>query len=186
MPAQKRKPVEHFEHVDQPRIEALFLGQGQHRASLRLPFKGRPHGKTLCIIGQYPSYAGQQYADKTIHFLERFVFETRTDVGSILMLNLYSRIDTTKSRRTGPITASSERHLRSVIAEHDEFLVVFGQLKNERAYRFRERAAALRPLFEGKTVSKSGTGYAAHPGNKLITYSRFGLGLAPYDFSDTD
>ncbi len=174
--------------MDQPRIEAVFLGQGKHRATLRLPFKGRPRGKTLCIIGQNPSYAGEQHADKTIHFLERFVFENRADVGCILMLNLYSRIDTTKSKRTGLITADSERHLRSAIAAHDEFLVVFGQLKNQRAYRFRERAATLRPLFAGKTICKFGVGtpYAAHPGNKFITYSRFGLGLDPYDFSDLD
>ena len=179
-------PIAHYEHVERQQIKAVFLGKRTHRAALHVPFKGRPNGKTLCIIGQNPSYAGEQYADKTILFLERFVFETRTDVGSILMLNLYSRIDTTKSKRTGLVTAESERHLRSAIATHDEFLVVFGQLKNQRAYRFRERVAALRPLFEGKTVSKFDidTSYAAHPGNKLITYSRFSLGLAPYDFSD--
>ena len=67
-----------------------------------------------------------------------------------------------------------------------EFLVLFGKLRNQRQYRFRDRATELRSHFAGKVVLKIdiGTPYAPHPGNRQIHYSNLSFGVSPYEFAD--
>ncbi len=151
---------------------------------LHLPFLDRPSGKTLCVVGQNPSLANAESADKTVQYIERFVFECLPHIGKILMLNLYSRIDTKKDKTAAPNDAICDLALRKAIAENDEFLVVFGKLKNQGVYRFRDRVAELSALFAGKVVHRIdiGTVYAPHPGNPKICYSRLPLGVARYEF----
>ena len=64
--------------------------------------------------------------------------------------------------------------------------MVFGDLRNERAYKFPERARALQPLFVGKNVYKFdvGVAYAPHPGNRRILYHNYSVSLVKYDFGD--
>ena len=101
-------------------------------------------------------------------------------------LNLFSLIDTKKNGSAKASTARSDRLLRDAIRDHDEFLIVFGKLGTQGAYRFKDRA--LRDLFLGKIVHRIDIGeridYAPHPGNRRITYSRFDHPLAVYDFVD--
>lgn len=151
---------------------------------LHLPFLDRPSGKTLCVVGQNPSLANAVHADKTVQFIEKFVFERLPHISKILMLNLYSRIDTKKDKTAAPNDPICDLALRKAIVEHNEFLVVFGKLKNERTYRFRDRAAELSPLFAGKIVHKIdiGTLYAPHPGNPKICYSNLSCSVTRYDF----
>lgn len=180
--------VPHFSEVHAARIEAVFSVDGQHRSLLRLPFLHRGSGKTLCVLGQNPSCANENHADKTVHYLERFAFERLPDVSQLLMLNLYSRIDTKKDKTAHPNDPECDLNLRRTILENNEFLMVFGELKNQGVYRFRDRAAELRQLFVGKTVNKIdiGTLYAPHPGNWKIHYSNFSFGVASYDFSELE
>ena len=100
--------------------------------------------------------------------------------------NLYSLVDTRKDQRLAPTTAESDRYLKKAIVDHDEFLIIFGKLKRQGVFTFRERAIELLPFFRGKSVNKMdiGTPYAPHPGNRTITYSRCDIPLAPHDFSD--
>ena len=169
--------VPHFEHVDSSRIQAKFSSCNRHRATLLIPFHGRNEGKRLCIVGQNPSAANEHHADKTINFLERYVFEKLHEYNQILMLNLYSRIDTKK------IEASEVNHdecdvlLRDAIASNNDFLFVFGKLKNQRANKFSERVRELQPLFKGKATYKLDikTAYAPHPGNRAIYYHNTNL-----------
>jgi hypothetical protein len=151
---------------------------------LHLPFLDRPFCKTLCVVGQNPSLANADRADKTVQYIERFVFERLPHIGKILMLNLYSRIDTKKDQTAAPNDPICDLELRKAIAENNEFLVVFGQLKNQGVYRFRDRAAELSNLFAGKVVHKIdiGTLYAPHPGNPKICYSNVSFGITPYEF----
>ena len=151
---------------------------------LHLPFLDRPSGKTLCVVGQNPSLANADHADQTVHYIERFVFERFPHVSKILMLNLYSRIDTKKDKTATPNDPICDLALRKAIAENNEFLVVFGQLKNQHVYRFRERAAELSTLFAGKIVHKIDIGapYAPHPGNPKICYSNLSFGITSYEF----
>lgn len=178
--------IEHFHQVDKTRIKARFLSNGQHRASLLLPFVGRFSEQTICAIGQNPSSANDKYADKTVHSLERYVFEKLPDYGQLLMLNLYSRVDTNKSEKSDLNHQECDRILHESISENRDFLFVFGKLKNEGAYKFPARLRELSPLFKGKRIYKFdvGAAYPPHPGNRLILYRNFTVGLSPYEFSD--
>jgi hypothetical protein len=178
--------VPHFEKVDPQRICARFFGNKLHRATLHIPFVERHGINPLCVIGQNPSAADELNADKTVRYLERYVFDKQRQYSQILMLNLYSRVDTNKLEKLDLNHPDCDRLLREAIAQHQDFLVVFGRLANQGAYRFPDRVRELHPLFAGKNVYKLDTGdsYAPHPGNRSICYNNNNLNLTEYDFSD--
>ena len=177
--------VPHFDKVNLQRIRAKFFGN-KHRATLHIPFIERSVAHTLCVIGQNPSAADELNADKTVRYLERYVFEKQSQYSQILMLNLYSRVDTKKSEKSDLNHPDCDRLLREAIAQHQNFLIVFGRLTNQGAYKFPERVRELHPLFAGKNVYKLDTGdsYAPHPGNQSICYNNYNLEVTEYDFSD--
>lgn len=176
--------IPHYDKVDISQIEAVFSSDSEHRSMLHLPFLDRPSGKVLCVVGQNPSLANADYADKTIRYIEMFVFERMPHIGKIVMLNLYSRIDTKKDKTAAPNDPNCDLALRKAIAENNEFLFIFGELRNKRVYRFSDRAAELSKLFTGKTIHKIDIGatYAPHPGNPKICYSNLSFGITRYDF----
>ena len=175
------KPVPHFEAVDLARVRAVFVRGRTHRALLHIPFRDRSTERTLCIVGQNPSDAGEAHADKTVHYLERYVHRHLPQYGAMLMLNLYTRVD--KRKAFADVEhPQADRILRCAIRKHPDFLFVFGQVKNEGAYRFPERLAQLRPLFAGKNIVQLdlGTTFPPHPGNARIMYRNFDVGLTPF------
>ncbi|MBA2961869.1 MULTISPECIES: DUF1643 domain-containing protein [Ramlibacter] len=164
-------------------MRAIFVRGRTHRALLSLPFFDRPAGRTLCVVGQNPSDADEEHADKTVHYLERYVFSQLPAYGAMLMLNLYARVDKRKAFRDVE-HPQADRILRCAIRTHQDFLFVFGQVKNEGAYRFPQRLAQLRPLLAGKNIMQLdlGTDFPPHPGNARIMYTRSDVGLAPFRF----
>ncbi len=82
--------VRHFHKVDSNNIVADFTKDGLHRSSLTVPLLERGNGKTLCVIGQNPSAANIEFADKTVHYVEKYVFQNLPQYSNIIMLNLYS------------------------------------------------------------------------------------------------
>ena len=176
-------PVPHFEAVDLPRVRAIFVRGGTHRALLKIPFRDRASGRTLCVVGQNPSDADARQADKTVHYLERYVHRHLPEYGAMLMLNLYTRVD--KHKAADDVDhRQADRILRCAIREHRDFLFVFGQVKNEGAYRFPERLEQLRPLFAGKRILQFdlGTSFPPHPGNARIVYRNLEIGLKAFSF----
>jgi len=176
----------HFYKVDIDNIEAKFTSDELHRSCLAIPFLEREGDRKLCIIGQNPSNANEEVADKTLHFLERFVFETLPHYTRITMLNLFSRVDTDKSKTTDLLRLECEREYRRNIKEHNEFLIVFGLIKNQGAYNFKKKALSLKKQLANKNVYKIdiGTAYAPHPGNKKIYYGNYCFGVTNYDFNE--
>lgn len=178
--------IYHYDKVNLKKIVANFTADRLHRSSLWIPFINRQNGKTLCIVGQNPSEAGKLIADKTVRYLEEFVFKTLPQYSSIIMLNLFSRIDTQKIYQTDLIRLSCEHELREIIKCNSDFLIVQGKLKDEGYYKFKKRARQFHSLLSSKTVLKIdlGTTYAPHPGNSKILYNKFGFDLVGYDFLD--
>lgn len=177
--------IPHYENVDSSEIRAIFTPDRLHRAVLKIPLRSRDHSRTICIVGQNPSEADERFADRTVRFLERFVFECLPEYGQILMLNLYSRVDTRKEY-VDPLNHQCDRILRCVIRHNDDFLAVFGELKNEGPYQFPARVRELQRLFKDKNLYKFdiGSAFAPHPGNPKICYSNFGVGTTKYAFED--
>lgn len=176
----------HFDLVDLEHINVIFKDDRTHRAALYLPFIGRNDARTLCVIGQNPSAADENIADNTVHFLEKYIYTQQTQYSAILMLNLYSRIDTYKEEIENLNHPECEHILLQEIEQNSDFLVVFGKLGNQGAYRFTDRVRAIKPFLDGKNVYKFdiNTNYAPHPGNPTILYRNMDIGMVPYDFSD--
>lgn len=176
-------PVPHYEAVDLDGLRAIFVRGRTHRALLKIPFRDRPPGPTLCVVGQNPSDAGENHADKTVRYLERYVHSKLPQYAGMLMLNLYTRVD--KRKELCDVAHSqADRILRCAIRAHQDFLFVFGKVKNQRAYRFRDRLAELEPLFPGKNILQLdlGTDYPPHPRNSQILYQNFDVALKPFRF----
>lgn len=182
---QRVKTIPHFAAVDLSRIRAIFVRGRTHRALLKIPFHDRQSDRILCVVGQNPSDAGEEHADKTVNYLERYVHKNLPQYGAMLMLNLYTRVDKRKELRDVE-HRQADRILRCAIRKHQDFLFVFGQVKNERAYRFPERLVQLRPLFAGKNIVQFNldTNFPPHPGNTRIIYSDLNVGLKPFRFGD--
>ena len=179
------KPVAHFAAVDLARVHAVFVRGGTHRPLLKIPFADRPGGRTLCVVGQNPSDAREEHADKTVNYLERYVHRHLPQYGALLMLNLFTRVDKAKAC-VDVEHPQADRILRCAIRKHQDFLFVFGQVKKEGAYRFPERLAQLRPLFAGKNILQFdlGTAFPPHPGNARIMYARLDVPLKAFRFGD--
>ena len=180
------RSVHHFEHVDLRHVRSCFFDERSHRAYLQIPFVGDRGEKTLCAIGQNPSSADEHAADKTVRYLEELVYRSLPQYRQLIVLNLYSRVDTSKEDRTSPLHPECSNIFDRFVAEETDFLVVFGQLRNKEPYRFQDRAREIAPLLRSKHVFKLDIGafYAPHPGNPKIIYSNFTVGFTPYTFAD--
>lgn len=176
----------HFQQVNLSGVIADFSPDKKHRFSLTIPYSGRSGKKSICIIGQNPSYADAATADKTIHYLERLIYEKYPQYSQIIILNLFSRVDTAKSETTDLLSLKAARIFRQTIQNNSDFLVIYGAVKDQRAYKFVKRAKQLRSLLRGKNVLKIDidTNYAPHPGNPKIYYGNYCHSLNQYTFSD--
>ena len=180
------RPVPHYEYVDLPNVESRFFDERTHRAYLKIPFLGDRGTQSLCIIGQNPSAADEHEADSTIRYLEELVFLRHAKYRQIIVLNLYSQVDTSKTADAPALHPECAKIFEGITADESDFLVVFGKLKNHRHYRFQDRAREIEPLLRSKHVFKLdiGTPYAPHPGNPKFIYSNFNLDFSQYTFSD--
>ena len=178
-------PVPHADCIDIASIQADFSKDRLHRYSLTLPFLGRTTGRKLLVVGQNPSEATEVIADKTIRYLELFVFQNLTQYDGIEMLNLYTRMDT-KKKKTDVLDELSDEKFEAAVTPNSDVLLVFGRLKNQQAYKFKNRATQLRKHLERANLYKLaiGTNYAPHPGNPRILYSNFKVVCDAYLFND--
>jgi hypothetical protein len=173
----------HFSKVDIENITGYFSDDGLHRAYLNIPLTNRAGNRVLCIIGQNPSKANAHVADKTLHYLERYVYENMPEYSRIIMLNLYSRLDTYKTCEIDIIRFDCERLFRRTIGENSDFLLIFGKLKKQGAYDFIKKAELLKKHLINKNVYKIniGSDYAPHPGNQKIYYGNYCHGISRHE-----
>jgi len=177
--------VAHADCVDLGSTSVHFSADGKHRYSLMIPFRERGDDEFLTIIGQNPSSANSQNADKTVRYLETFVYQNLPQYGGIQMLNLFSRIDTDKTEGD-VLDESTDREFVKSVSKYSDALLIVGKLKNKGKYRFRERLNSVRSILEQVSLYKLdlSTDYAPHPGNSKIAYSNFEIGIDRYLFSD--
>jgi len=179
-------PVPHFECVDIANVESLFFESRTHRAYLKIPFSGKRGSETLCIIGQNPSSADEEYADKTIHYLEKLIYQKYVQYRQLIVLNLYSQVDTDKSKLDNALHNDCEIIFEEIINHERSFLIVCGALTNKKPYFFRDRVSQIQSLLQDKRVYKLNlcTKYAPHPGNPRILYKNFNIELSLHLFDD--
>lgn len=178
--------INHFSMVDSSRIEALFVRGNSHRAKLCIPYIGRETFKSLCVIGQNPSDASKEVADRTIRYIEELIYKNYPEFSQIVMLNLFSRVDKKKSQVNDLLDDECERVFQSTVREHEDVLLIYGQLKINGAYNFPKRALEIKALLTGKKIWKLDIGktYAPHPRNSIINYQKFDIALCTHDLLD--
>jgi len=176
----------HYSKVDIKGIESRFTKDKLHRLYLKIPFLNRTSKKYLCIIGQNPSDANEFLSDKTLSYIEEFVFKNMKTYSGFVMLNLYSRVDTKKAYKIDLERDESIDVLKSYISDDHDFLIIYGKLKNEESYKFLDKAKELKSLLKGKKVFKINIGskYPPHPGNPKILYKNILHGVSDYSFLD--
>ncbi|MEA2029044.1 MAG: DUF1643 domain-containing protein [Campylobacterota bacterium] len=172
--------IPHYEKVDINNIVANFTDDLLHRSSLTIPFFERKTNKSICIIGQNPSHANEEYADKTLQYFEKLIFDKFPQYSKIIMLNLYSRIDTQKKFNQDLEREETYKELLTHLKENSDFLLAFGASKKDGAYNFYSKIQELKPFLSSKNLYKidiGNTNYPPHPGNPKIFYNNFSLKL---------
>jgi len=173
--------IPHYEKVNNQNIIAVCTDDLNHRSSLKIPFNERNGDNYLCIIGQNPSVADEHKADKTVAYLEEFVFRNLPQYDGIIMLNLFSRFDTKKEYDTDLERTDTYNELVINIQNNSDFLLVFGAKKKDKAYDFYSKFQALKVFLKNKNLYKIDIGansYPPHPGNPKILYNNFTFGIA--------
>ena len=93
-----------------------------------IPFQNRSNYKPLCIIGQNPSKANCFVADRTIYFLEEQIYNNYPEYSHLVILNLFTRIDTKKESTTDLLRPEFEDKYTEIIKNIDDVLLIFGQV----------------------------------------------------------
>jgi len=126
--------------------------------------------------------ADENQADKTIRYLEELIHLTQPQYTELLVLNLYSRVDTKKAETQELLNPKCVELFELALSEHDDFLLIYGKMKNEGAYKFPARALEIATGLRGKNTMMLGlkTAYPPHPGNSQILYRDFGVRLEPF------
>ena len=180
--------LQHYINVDTGSIKANFSADRRHRLSLTIPFLGREDRETLCVIGQNPSKANEKFADKTVRYLEEYIWMRHEKYGALRIVNLYSCVDTNKVESEALLSQEADDELHRVVESCNDVLAIFGELGSSEPYNFLRRAAELREFLQHKhkQVYKLaiGSAFAPHPGNRNIIYSNFKVDLDHYGFGD--
>ncbi|NNE03913.1 MAG: DUF1643 domain-containing protein [Eudoraea sp.] len=121
-----------FQHIDHINATAQFSHCASFRYRLTLEHSKRKKGSTVCVIMQNPSVAGNEVADKSVHFLEKLIFEKKypyfKDVNRVIIVNQFARVQTKdfvgSEEQIGP---NNEKYLYDAIKEADIVLIAWGK-----------------------------------------------------------
>ena len=121
-----------YRHLSGIDAKAEFSGDGKFRYTLTLTDLRRPSGKTVCVIMQNPSTAGEHLADKSVHFLENLIFEKGlsefSGVNRCVVVNQFARVQTKgfEGNETD-IGVENDRHLKAAIRASEVILIAWGK-----------------------------------------------------------
>lgn len=90
-----------FKHIAGVEVTAQFSQESEKRFRNRLEInlqEAPATGKTVCVVMQNPSYAGEDVADKSVQFLEKVVFKKGLPefegVRRLIVVNQFAYIQT--------------------------------------------------------------------------------------------
>jgi hypothetical protein len=170
-----------YKHIDGVAVKAEFSKENglHYRYRLQISLKNSPSAeKTACVVMQNPSYAGEDFADKSVQFMEKVVFQKNfpefEKVSRLIVVNQFAAIQTNNFQgfphEIGP---GNDAAIETALNESDIIILGWGS-----ANRFKERQAFVRGLLQkmnGKQLYKTKT----HPARG--SYADF---IQPHSASD--
>lgn len=133
-----------YEHIDGVAVAAQFSWENDMRYRYRLEIllkDAAPTGKTVCVVMQNPSYAGEDVADKSVQFMEKVVFMKGLPefegVRRLIVVNQFARIQTNHFQGLPhEIGALNDAAIKHALYESDIVILGWGSTN-----RFEERKA---------------------------------------------
>ena len=121
-----------FHHINHIHAVAQFSCCAAFRYCLTLQHTKRNKGTTVCVIMQNPSVAGTHVADKSVHFLEKLIFEMKypefQNAQRIIIVNQFARVKTKdfvgSEEQIGP---DNDIYLYNAIKESHIVLLAWGK-----------------------------------------------------------
>jgi hypothetical protein len=133
-----------YEHIDGVKVTAQFAWEGDLRYRYQLAVvlnDAAPTGKTVCVVMQNPSYAGEDVADKSVQFMEKVVFQKGlaefAGVRRLIAVNQFAFIQTNAFQGLPhEIGSLNDAAIHEALLESDIVILGWGS-----SNRFEERKA---------------------------------------------
>jgi len=133
-----------YKHINDVTVTAQFVSEGDLHYRYRLEIvlnDAPPTGKTVCVVMQNPSYAGEDVADKSVQFMEKVVFQKGlvefSDVRRLIVVNQFAFIQTNAFQGLShEIGSLNNAAIRDALLESDIVILGWGS-----SNRFEERKA---------------------------------------------
>lgn len=154
-----------YEHIDGVEVTAQFSWENDlhYRYRLEIVLKDAAStGKSVCVVMQNPSYAGEDMADKSVQFMEKVVFKKGLaefeGVRRLIVVNQFARIQTNQFQGLPhEIGALNDAAIKDALHESDIVILGWGS-----ANRFNERKAFVLGLL-GEMTQKTLFKTRMHP-----------------------
>jgi hypothetical protein len=133
-----------YNHINNVTVTAQFAREGDFDYRYRLEIilsDAEPAGKTVCVVMQNPSYAGEDKADKSVKFMEKVVFQKGlaefAGVRRLIVVNQFAFIQTNAFQGLPhEIGSLNDAAIRDALLESDIVILGWGSTN-----RFEERKA---------------------------------------------
>ena len=145
-----------YRHVENVSVRAIYdEGDAGYRYRLEITRSDAPpHPRTVCVVMQNPSVAGEQFADKSVQFLEKVVFNRGLaefeGVDRLVIVNQFARVQTTGfAGLETDIGRQNDDSIRHALQEADLVVVGWGA-----SNRFHGRQAFVHGLMKSLCRAK--------------------------------
>lgn len=124
-----------YRHLENLIVSANFSTCGKFRYQLTIEDPKSDGVKTVCVVMQNPSEAGENRADRSVQFLEKLIFKGNynvfKEVSKIIIVNQYAFIQKKGFLgRTDKIGADNNTFLKHAIKSSDIVLIGWGKMNH--------------------------------------------------------
>jgi len=121
-----------YKHIEGVRASAQFSKDKKYRYRLEILLQPKStKGKTVCVVMQNPSYAGEDVADKSVQFMEKVVFQRGLSefrgVWRLIVVNQFAYIETNNFKGLpDQIGTKNDFAIETALRESDIIIIGWG------------------------------------------------------------
>lgn len=121
-----------YKHIPEVFVKAKFSNCKKFRYQLTIENTAKTSGNNLCVIMQNPSVASAKFADKSVQFLEKLIFEKEIElfenIKTITVVNQFAYIQTKDFKgASSKIGKENDIFIRQAIEDSDIVIVAWGK-----------------------------------------------------------